>query len=66
MLQLYREGNIVHKPTGDTVADELLLKQRSSSRHHKRHGTHKTRNRDPLCDIDILRMRRVEKQMRSH
>mgnify|MGYP000420694329 CR=1 FL=1 len=26
--------------------------QRSSSRLHKRHGTH-TRNRDPLCDFDV-------------
>jgi hypothetical protein len=28
MFQLYREGKIVHEPTGDTVTDELLLSVR--------------------------------------
>jgi hypothetical protein len=36
MLQLYRGGKIVKKPTGDTVIDKLLLTQRSSSRHYPR------------------------------
>jgi hypothetical protein len=54
MLQLYREGNIDQKRTGDTVTDEMLLTQRSSSRHHQCHGTHKSRNRDPLYEINFF------------
>jgi hypothetical protein len=54
MYQLYREGEIVHKPTRDTVTDELLQTQESSSRYHQRRGTHKKRNRDPLCEIGIF------------